>query len=161
MQTDDRGLMRYGIFLFFLGLLTGFAEHRFTNVRMGLSAHLEGVMNGILLVALGAIWNQVRLPETAKRTAYWAAIYGAYVNWLVTSIAAAFGTAANSPISSAGHHGKPWQESFIANGFLSVAIAIVTSSVLVFWGLRGKAIPRGHSWTRMQPDLTQVAEGRR
>ena len=52
MQTDDRRLMWYGFFLFLLGLLTGFAEHRFTNVRMGLSAHLEGVMNGIFLVCL-------------------------------------------------------------------------------------------------------------
>jgi hydroxylaminobenzene mutase len=34
------------MFLFLLGLLTGFVEHRFTNMRMGLAAHLEGVMNG-------------------------------------------------------------------------------------------------------------------
>ena len=152
MQTGDRGLMRYGLFLFLLGLLTGFAEHRFTNVRMGLSAHLEGVMNGILLVSLGAIWNQLRLPQPAKVMAYWAALYGAYVNWLVTSMAASFGTAANSPISSAGHHGKPWQESFIAAGFLSVAIAIVAASVLVLWGLRGRSSPRSDGWTTTEPE---------
>jgi len=38
----------------FGGVYTGLLEQRFTNVRMGLSAHLEGVMNGILLLALGA-----------------------------------------------------------------------------------------------------------
>lgn len=140
MQMYDRKLMWYGMFLFLLGLLTGFLEQRFTNVRMGLSAHLEGVMNGIFLVAIGAIWNQVRLPRSVKAMAYWAALYGTYVNWLVTSTAAAFGTAANSPISSAGHSGKPWQESLIAMGFLSVAIAIVAASVLVLWGLRQKAV---------------------
>ena len=59
-------------------------------------------------------------------------------NWLVTSIAAAFGTAADSPITSAGHSGQPWQESFVAMGFLTVAIAIIATSVLVLWGLRGK-----------------------
>ena len=37
------------------GLLTVFFESRFTNMRMGLAAHLEGVMNGIFLVALGAV----------------------------------------------------------------------------------------------------------
>lgn len=41
--------------LFLPGLLTGFFESRFTNMRMGLAAHLEGVMNGIFLVALGAV----------------------------------------------------------------------------------------------------------
>ena len=40
--------MWHGMLLFLLGLLTGFAEPHFGNVRMGLAAHLEGVMNGIL-----------------------------------------------------------------------------------------------------------------
>jgi hydroxylaminobenzene mutase len=47
--------MWHGMFLFLLGLVTGMLETRFTNMRMGLSAHLEGVMNGIFLVVLGAI----------------------------------------------------------------------------------------------------------
>jgi len=109
--------MWHGMLLFLLGLITGLLEQRFTNVRMGLAAHLEGVMNGILLLALGAAWNEVRLPHPVKVTAYWAALYGTYANWLVTSMAAAFGTAANSPITSAGHSGQPWQESFVAMGF--------------------------------------------
>jgi hypothetical protein len=66
-------LMWLGMLLFLLGLLTGLAEQRFTNVRMGLAAHLEGVMNGIFLVALGAIWTEVRLPSPAKAMAYWTA----------------------------------------------------------------------------------------
>jgi hydroxylaminobenzene mutase len=41
--------------LFLLGLLTGFAVQRFTNPRMGLAAHLEGVMNGTFLLALGVL----------------------------------------------------------------------------------------------------------
>ena len=45
MQNLNRRLMWHGMFLFLLGLLTGFAESHFTNVRMGLAAHLEGVMN--------------------------------------------------------------------------------------------------------------------
>ena len=102
-----------------LGLITGLLEQHFTNVRMGLSAHLEGVMNGILLLALGAAWNEVRLPHPVKVTAYCTALYGTYMNWLVTSIAAAFGTAANSPITSAGHSGQPWQESVVATDFLA------------------------------------------
>ncbi len=130
--------MWHGMFLFILGLLTGFAEQHFANVRMGLAAHLEGVMNGTFLLALGAIWNEVKLPPRGKAAAYWTVLYGTYINWLMTVLAAIFGTAALSPITGAGHSGQPWQESFVTAGFLSVGIAIVASSALVLWGLRGK-----------------------
>jgi len=63
--------MWHGMFLFLLGLVTGLLERRFTNMRMGVSAHLEGVMNGIFLVAVGAIWNEVRLSPPAKTAAFW------------------------------------------------------------------------------------------
>jgi hypothetical protein len=44
-------------------------------------------MNGIFLLALGAVWSEVRLASTAKMFAYWAALYGTYVNWLATTLA--------------------------------------------------------------------------
>ena len=66
METANRRLMWHGMFLFLLGLITGFLEQHFTNVRMGLAAHLEGVMNGIFLLVLGATWPQVQLPRVAK-----------------------------------------------------------------------------------------------
>ena len=162
MKTRRRRLMWHGMLLFLLGLITGLLEQRFTNVRMGLSAHLEGVLNGILLLALGAAWNEVRLPHPLEATAYWAALYGTYVNWLVTSIGAAFGTAASSPITSAGHRGQPWQESFVAMGFLTVSIAIIATSVLVLWGLRGTAAEEvNDSWKHSEFNIPREAEGRR
>jgi hydroxylaminobenzene mutase len=141
MEDAKRRLMWHGMFLFLLGLITGFVETRFTNMRMGLAAHLEGVMNGTFLVALGAIWTEVKLPPVSKAIAYWTALYGAYINWLVTTLAAIYGTSALSPITAAGHSGLPWQESLITAGFLSVGIVIVFSSVVILWGLRAKVSP--------------------
>jgi (hydroxyamino)benzene mutase len=146
MKTQKRRLVWHGMLLFLLGLITGLLEHSFTNVRMALSAHLEGVMNGIFLLALGAAWNEVRLPDPVKVTAYCAALYGTYANWLVTSMAAGFGASANSPITSAGHHAQPWQESFVAAGFLSVTIAMIATSMLVLWGLRGTIATFDDRW---------------
>jgi hydroxylaminobenzene mutase len=128
------------MFLFLLGLLTGFVEQQFTNVRMGLAAHLEGVMNGIFLVALGAVWTEVRLTPRLKVAAYWSALYGTYANWAVTTLAAIFGSAALSPITAAGRSAQPWQESVVTFGFMSVGIVIVASSILVLWGLRRRAV---------------------
>jgi (hydroxyamino)benzene mutase len=139
--TDaSRRLIWYGMFLFLLGLLTGFVEPKFANPRMGLAAHLEGVMNGIFLVALGAAWAHVRLSPGLSSTAYWTALYGTYANWAVTSLAAILGTAALSPITGAGHGGRPWEEAIVTVGFLSVSIAIVACSILVLWGLRRSAM---------------------
>src|SRR5215831_249767 len=71
MDSPNRRIMWHGMFLFLLGLLTGFVEQRFANIRMGLAAHLEGVMNGIFLLALGTAWTEVRLAPPAKAIAYW------------------------------------------------------------------------------------------
>ncbi len=141
METEriNRRLMWHGMCLFLLGLFTGFAEPRFANIRMGLAAHLEGVMNGIFLLALGAAWTGIRLSPQTQAIAFWAVLYGAYVNWFVTSLAAVFGTVALSPITGPGHPAQAWQEALVLAGFLSVAVAIVASSAIVLWGFRAKA----------------------
>ena len=136
IEESRRRLAWHGMCLFLLGLLTGFVEQNFANPRMGLAAHLEGVMNGTFLVALGAIWTTVRLSPRLTRAAYWSALYGTYANWLVTLLAAIFGTAAMSPITAAGRSGQPWQEALVTFGFLSVGIGIVAASILVLAGLR-------------------------
>ena len=140
MESSNRRLMWHGMLLFLIGLLTGFAEQHFVNTRMALAAHLEGVMNGIFLLVLGAVWNEVRLSSRAKAIAYWVALYGTYGNWLVTTLAAAFGTAALSPITGAGHSGLLWQETLVRFGFLSVGITIIATAFFALWGLRAKAL---------------------
>jgi hydroxylaminobenzene mutase len=139
MEDSRRRLIWHGMFLFLLGLLTGFVETKFANPRMGLAAHLEGVMNGTFLVALGAVWMEVRLSAKLKAAAYWSALYGAYVNWAATALGAAWGIASLSPITGAGHSALPWQEGFITALFMSVGLAIVGSSIMVLWGLRRAA----------------------
>ena len=142
MSRDDncRRLMWHGMFLFLLGLLTGFVETQFANPRMGLAAHLEGLMNGALLVVLGAIWAEVRLSASVKTTAFWMALYGAYANWFTTALAAVFGTAALSPITASGHSALPWQEALVTTGFATVGLTMVIATVLILFGVRRNAV---------------------
>lgn len=139
MENSHRRLMWHGMFLFLLGLITGFAEQHFANIRMGLSAHLEGVMNGIFLLALGAAWSQVRLAMAWKIIAYWTIIYSTYANWLFTTLAAILATAALSPITGPAHAAEPWKEALVTAGLMSVGIVVVVSTVIILWGLRGQA----------------------
>ncbi len=138
MNYSKRRIIWHGMFLFLLGLITGLVEQKFANIRMGLAAHLEGVMNGTFLIALGAVWDEVRLSPRLKSVAFWGALYGTYANWLVTTLAAVFGTGAMSPITAAGLRAVGWQEQLVTVGFLSVGVVIIATLVLVLVGLRGK-----------------------
>lgn len=134
-----RRLLFHGMTLFLIGLLTGLAEQHFTNVRMALAAHLEGVTNGIFLLAVGAIWTEVRLSSHATVITYWTLLVGTYGNWAVTTLAAVLGTAALSPITASGHQAAAWQEALVTAGFVTIGLAIIAASILLLWGLRSKA----------------------
>jgi hydroxylaminobenzene mutase len=136
MENTNRRLAWHGMLLFLLGLLTGLAEQRFANVKMGLAAHLEGLMNGIFLLALGAVWAMVTLPSVPKAIAYWTGLYGAYANWAFTAAAAIWGTASFSPINGTAHGAAVWKETIITLGLLSVVVTMISASVLILWGLR-------------------------
>lgn len=140
MTTErQRSIVWHGMFLFLLGLLTGLAESNLANPRMGLAAHLEGLMNGTFLIALGAVWTHIRLSPRLSASAYWSALYGAYANWITTFFAAAVGASSLSPITGAGHRGSPWQETLVTAGFTTVGVAMLAASILVLWGLRRAA----------------------
>ena len=134
-STTPRNLIKAGAILFLLGLLTGFAISLFENPRMGLSSHLEGVMNGTFLIALGAAWSYVRLSPLQTKVSYWLLIYGAYANWVFITIAAVFGTSKTTPIAGNGYSGDPWQEHLITAGLITVGITMVLGCAMVVYGL--------------------------
>jgi (hydroxyamino)benzene mutase len=136
MESRCRRLFWHGMLLFVLGLVTGLFEQKLKNPRMGLAAHLEGLMNGTFLLALGAAWQEVRLSRRMADVAFVTALYGAYANWASTTFAAMLGTAAMTPLASGAFKGQPWQELLVAFGFVSVALAILVSSALLLWGFR-------------------------
>jgi (hydroxyamino)benzene mutase len=140
VDLSRRRLLWHGMFLFLLGLLTGFVEQKFANVRMGLAAHLEGLMNGTFLLALGAVWEEVRLAPRLKFATFWLALYGAYANWATTTVAAVLGTTALSPLTGAGHAAEPWREGLVTFGFVTVGPVMVLTALLVLWGLRRAAL---------------------
>lgn len=141
MDHRRRRLLFHGMLLFLLGLATGLFQAEFRNPRMGLAAHLEGLMNGIFLLALGGIWGEVRLSRRAASAAFRIVLFGTYANWAVTTFAAIFGTGAMTPLASGAHRGLPWQERLVTVGFASVGFAMLAAAGIVLWGLRGGAPP--------------------
>ncbi|MDP4150777.1 MAG: hydrogenase [Bacteroidota bacterium] len=124
--------------LFLLGLITGLAMTNFRNPRMGLAAHLEGVMNGVFLVVAGLIWRDLRLSATFRRITFWTLLFGSFVNWLITTLAAYLGTSNMTPIAGAGFTGTAFQEQVVNAGFISVGLTMLFSLIVIIYGLRGK-----------------------
>lgn len=126
------------MFLFLVGLITGFFIMNFTNPKMALAAHLEGVMNGTFLVVAGFIWNELLITERLRKILYGTILYGTFANWFFSLLSAVFGTSNTTPLSGAGYTGTPIQETLVTAGLASVGITMVFSLVVIVYGLRGK-----------------------
>ncbi|PWY57108.1 hydrogenase [Legionella qingyii] len=133
-----RKLIRYGVFLFLLGLITGFILPLMHNPRMGLSSHLEGILNGIFLILLGLIWPQLNLSTRVQSCGFVLSLFGTYTNWATTFLAGMWGAGAEMmPIAGGNFYGLGWQEVLIKLGLISLSLAMVLVCCIVLWGLRG------------------------
>ena len=128
-----RALLLLGLVLFLIGLLTGFVSGSFA---MGLSAHLEGLMNGMLLGNLGLLWPRLALGTVALSAAFWFMVYAAFANWLGVLLAGIWGAGSGMmPLAAQGMTGSSVQEAIIAALLISLSVAMVLGIVLVIWGL--------------------------
>lgn len=146
MSTDyqlqlGRKLIRYGLILLLLGLLTGFVIPALKNPRMGLSSHLEGTLNGMLLILFGIVWPKLQLSKRALKWGFGLALFGTFVNWFTTLLAAIWGAGSGMmPFAGGDNVGLAWQEGVISFGLISLSVAMVIVVGMMLWGIRGKAI---------------------
>jgi len=138
IRTKHR-LLWHGILIFTFGLLAGAAVPVVVNPRMGVAAHVGGVMSGMFLLLVGLIWEGIKLPRTAARTTFWLFLYASHTGWLGQFLAAVFGTSRATPIGGAGFQGAPWQENLVYFVTGSFSIAIFLACMLALWGLRKKS----------------------
>ena len=129
-------LLQLGILLFLIGLLTGFVIPKLANPRMGLASHLEGVLNGIFLVALGLLWQRLNLSNIWLVITFWLAIYGTFANWLATLLAAFWGSGVLMPIAAMGRQGSSRQEGVIRFLLFSLSVSMIAVCVIGIVGLR-------------------------
>jgi hydroxylaminobenzene mutase len=129
-------LVKLGLILFVIGLLTGFAIPLLKNPRMGLTSHLEGVLNGMFLVLLGLVWPHVHLPHAWSLTAVALIVYSAYANWLGTLLAGAWGAGRKlTPIAAGDHEASKLKETIFGFLLISLSVAIVIGVVIVIVGI--------------------------
>ena len=136
-QDGGRRLIRYGMVLFFLGLLTGILIPTLTSPRLAMAAHLEGLLFGIFLILMGGVvWKELRLSERLAAASFWLLLIAAYASWGFCLLAAVFGASQTLAIAGAGYSAAPWQENLASAGLGVGGCCVLVASCLVLYGLR-------------------------
>ena len=132
-------LCQRGVLLFLLGLLTGLGQPLYKNPRVGLSAHLTGIQEGMALIAFGLLWPKLAFWSSwgmPLAQVLWISFYGI---WFALLLAAFFGASRVLPIAGQGFRARPWQELIVSVLMIAASLASLgaIAAVVVQWSWRG------------------------
>jgi (hydroxyamino)benzene mutase len=133
----NKNLMSLGFILVFLSFLTGLIIPLLKNPHLAVSAHLNAIIGGIILIILGIIYDKLNLPVTARKIMVWSWIYAVYMNWLTTLLGGLWGTSRLTPVAGAGFTASTLQENIVSVLLISLVLASFVGCAIVIWGLRG------------------------
>jgi hydroxylaminobenzene mutase len=115
----------------------------FAVPRIGLSAHLLGIMQGLFLMVMGLVWPRLRLGRALLRLAFCLVLYGCLAPWAANMLAAIWGAGnALLPMAAGQAHGSPLQEGIIAVALRTGGASLIAAAALILWGLRLSAAER-------------------
>lgn len=133
-------IFRYALTLILISLVAAFFVPVTTVPRLALSAHTIGVLSGVLLIAIGAIWQHFQLTHGQRLGLQWSWIYSSYANWLGCLVGAIFGAGRMTPVASAGLEGAALPEAVVSGLLGTAAIVSLVAVALSLWGLRPRPI---------------------
>ena len=130
-RNDARRLLGHGALVVLLGMLVGFpyaeAVSSGGDVRAWRMAHLEGVLNGLLMMAVAAAGPLLTLPVRGSKVLRWALVITGYGNVLAATLGAASGQRGLQA-------GGPLANQLVFVGFLAAVLAVLVALVCVAWG---------------------------
>ena len=143
MSRQARRLLQLGVGLFLLSLLLGFAIPGLAIPRLGVAAHVNGVVGALFLLALGLLWPQLRLGARAAGLAFWLALYSFFMGALMPLLAGLWGAGGSMlPIAAGAARGSAFQEGVIGAGLVTAGVGVLALCVLLLLGLRAPAEER-------------------
>jgi len=130
-------LIQVGVGLLLLAILLGLVIPQFAQPRVALSAHLVGLLQGILLLVLGLLWPRFHFTPVQSTLAFWLAVYQALAAFLSDVLAAAWAAGGSIiPMAAGAARGTMVQEAIVNVGLRSAGVALIAVLVLLLWGLR-------------------------
>lgn len=132
----NKNIIHHGFVLILLALLSGMFIPIMPIPRLGLSAHTIGILSGVLLIALGAVWSLFVLTARQQKLLYGSWLYSSYVNWLACLLGAVVGAGQATPVAAAGAVGPAAAEAVVGVLLISVAVASFVAIGLSIFGLK-------------------------
>ena len=140
MADQARRLLRFGVLLVLLALLIGLAIPALAVPRLGVAAHVNGVVGGLALIVLGLLWPHLELGRRALMVAFWLAVYSFFVATLMPFLGGAWKAGATMlPLAAGTARGTPLQEAILSAGLVTAGAAVFVLFALLYLGLRGSA----------------------
>ena len=121
-------LLIAGSLLLLFGLLLGGIIPLFTNPRLALSAHNQGIIAGVFLMLLGLVWPYAVFRRINSVTVSVLLMIGTYLIWIGILVGSVLGTSRVTPIAGAGFVGSNGQE-------IAVACILMVGSVMTIFGM--------------------------
>ena len=134
-QSQRRALIRHGCIFLFLALCLGIATAVLPHPRAWLTAHLTAFLTGLIFMAVGLVWSELRLTDGQRKLGFRAAFIGAYVG-IAANI---FGAIVDMP-GPASRPGvtPPMPEAAVFFSMLAVIVTSLFIAVgLLVYGMRG------------------------
>jgi hydroxylaminobenzene mutase len=135
----NKKIIRHGFILIFIALISGLFIPTMAIPRLGLSSHTIGILGGVLLIAIGAIWAQFVLSGKQLTCLYYSWLYSSYMNWLGCLSGAILGAGTATPVASAGVTGSALSELIVSAMLVSVGVVSFVAVGLSLWGLSERA----------------------
>ena len=131
-------MLRSGVVLVVFALLVGLAIPALAVPRLGVAAHVNGVVGGLALLVLGLLWPHLRLGSRALGACFWLAVYAFFTATLMPRLGAAWAAGATMlPLAAGTARGTPLQEAILSAGLVTAGVAVFALFVLLYLGLRG------------------------
>lgn len=133
-------LIQLGLLWFLTALVVGLLIPKFGIPRVGLSAHLLGLMQGIFLVIIGLLWPRLHFGRSMGSVAFWLLVYGSVAAWSASLTAGIFRAGGHMiPLAAGSAQGTTLQEWIITIGLRSAAVSIIAAVLILLWATRGIA----------------------
>jgi hydroxylaminobenzene mutase len=132
----NRRVIQLGFVLMLLALLTGLIVPAMVNPRLGLAAHVVGMVGGLVIIALGALAPAFALGRRSAAAMHGCWVYAAYANWLASVIGGLTGASRFTPIAGAGTSGSGAAEVIVGFLLASLSAAAIVGTTLAVRGFR-------------------------
>ena len=138
MDAERRTLYRHGALVLLLSIFLGMvAATPVPHAPKWLAAHVNGILTGLLTIALGVTWSELRLAPVARRRAMQLGLVAAWTNFVGPVYQAIVNLP--GPVSEPGRApDAPWHAPVF---FVLLAVIVVSTlgSIFLVWkGLLGK-----------------------